>query len=324
MHELITKYIDKTITSKEEEELYRLVQSDDKIKEEFIDAQNIYALSTLYPSDYDEKEGYNRLRKFKKTYQKKNFLSLFKNSMRYTAVVITTVIATYFFLNDTQNLDEIALAYEEFRTPPGQRAILKLYDGTTVWLNAASTLRYPNVFAGKSRNVELDGEAYFDVKHKDNIPFIVSTEKLDIEVLGTKFNVFAYNGQNEFTAYLEEGAIQIYTNSDKSNSLLLYPNEVAELKENMLAKRSVSNKDFLLWKEGIYAFDDLPFQEIINKLELYYDIKIEINNPALAEYKFSGKFRQRDGVVSALRTFQKVYNFSFHKDDDSNHITILK
>ena len=79
---------------------------------------------------------------------------------------------------------------------------------------------------------------------------------------------------------------------------------------------------FLLWKEGIYAFDDQPFNEIIKKLELYYDVTIILNNAKLNNYRFTGKFRQRDGIESVLRTLQRIYKFSYKKDDELNRIII--
>lgn len=323
MHQLIVKYIEKTINLDEMDELSRLVQSDVKIKEEFAYAQNVYAISALLSSDDDEKDGYIHLNRFKKRKRKNRYLPLFKNTMKYAAVILIAVVSTWLLMDNHQDVLESQVTYEEFKTPAGQRAKVVLHDGTIVWLNASSTLRYPNLFTGKIRKVELDGEAFFDVTHDEKLPFVVSTEKLDIKVLGTRFNVFSYRGHEGFNAFLEEGSIKIYRSFDEANALHLNPNEVAELNDNRLTKRAVGrNKDFLLWKEGIYAFDDIPFAEIAKKLELYYDITIEINNPALAEYKFNGKFRQRDGIVSALRTFQKAYPFSFRKDDELNHIKI--
>lgn len=323
MHQLISKYIEKTIKPDEKEELNRLVQSDVKIKEEFAYAQNVYALSALLESENDEKDGYIQLSKFKKRKRKKKYLPILQHTMRYAAVMLIAVVSTWLLMNKNQDVLESQVTYEEFKTPAGQRAKVVLHDGTTVWLNASSTLRYPNFFTGKTRKVELDGEAFFDVMHDEKQPFVVSTEKLDIKVLGTRFNVFSYKGSEGFNAYLEEGAIKIYNSLDEANALHLKPNEVAELNDNRLTKRTIGSKrDFLLWKEGIYAFDDIPFAEIVKKLELYYDITIDVDNPTLAAYKFNGKFRQRDGIVSALRTFQKAYPFSFYKDDDLNHITI--
>lgn len=322
MHQLILKYINSTIEPEEKAELDRLVRTDADIRAEFAYAQNIYALSALMPASGDEQEGRVQLHKFKKRHKRRKYRPFLKEAMKYAAVMLLAVVATWLVLHENDKRSEVQVAYEEFRTPPGQRAKLMLHDGTIVWLNASSFLRYPNIFTEKTRRVELNGEAFFEVQHNEEVPFVVSTEKLDIKVLGTRFNVFSYQGDERFNAYLEEGSIKIYKSSDEDNALLLQPNEVAELSNNKLTKRLISNKNFLLWKEGIYAFDDVSFGEIIKKLQLYYDITIEIDNPKLATYKFSGKFRQRDGVVSALRTFQKVYPFSFSKDDDLNHITI--
>lgn len=215
-----------------------------------------------------------------------------------------------------------AVAFEEFSTPAGQRAKIRLHDGTVVWLNARSILRYPNQFIGAERKVELEGEAFFEVARNEEVPFVVATEKPDIKVLGTKFNVFAYKGKNEFSTALIEGSVKIYKPDNESVAMYMNPNDFAELKEGRLEKRRIGNTDFLLWKEGIYAFDDVSFSEIISKLELYYDITIDIKNRKLGEYKFSGKFRQRDGVESVLKALQKIYRFSYTKDEELNKITI--
>lgn len=321
MNPLIIKYIDKTISSEEKDKLDELIGKDSALREEFAAVHNVYALSAFSSSENDENEGKSQLKKFKKIRRKNNLQILFKHSLRYTAIITVTFLMTWLFL-DKREEKQVLVKYEEFKTPPGQRAMLKLHDGTTVWLNASSSLRYPNVFTGNTRNVELDGEAFFDVTSDEKMPFVVSTEKLDIKVLGTKFNVFAYKGKNEFNSFLEEGLIKIYNAANEDKALLLNPNEIAELKGNTLLKRPMNGKNLLLWKEGIYAFDDIPFNEIIEKLQLYYDITIEIDNELLANYRFSGKFRQRDGIVSALRTFQKAYKFSFHKDDELNHVLI--
>ena len=103
--------------------------------------------------------------------------------------------------------------------------MVKLHDGTTAWVNARSTLRYPNHFAHEERKVELDGEAFFDVEHNEHKPFVVSTEKLDIKVLGTKFNVFAYKGREEFNTALLEGSVKVYERMNEEKALFMNPNE---------------------------------------------------------------------------------------------------
>ena len=106
--------------------------------------------------------------------------------------------------------------------------------------------------------------------------------------------------------------------------LLLSPNEQVRLVDDQLVKEILDNRDILLWKEGIYAFDDMTLREIVHKLELYYDIRFVIRDSRLANYKFSGKFRQQDGVENVLRALQKVERFTFVRHEESNEIIIQR
>lgn len=322
MHELIIKYFSGTITPAEKDILFSEMMVNEDLKMEFASVQNIHALTTIIPAETDEADGLANLTVFKQSKRKKQIFSLMKQAIGYAAVICIAVLSTWYVMHSEEAEEEaFVIAYEEITAPAGQRALIKLHDGTSVWLNARSTLRYPNHF-DKERRVELVGEAFFEVKEDKEHPFIVSTEKLDIEVLGTHFNVFAYNTQNEFSTSLLEGSVQIYDPRNKTNALLLQPNERAELVDNKLVKKSFRSKDFLLWRDGIYAFDDVSFSDIIKKLELYYDIRINLDNTTVSNYKFSGKFRQRDGIESVLHTLQKVRPFKYIKDDELNTITI--
>ncbi|MBC5645792.1 FecR domain-containing protein [Parabacteroides segnis] len=323
MHILITKYFEGEITAAERKLLFSMIQTDEKLRKDFSSVQNLYALSSWLPNENDEFEAVDKLAAFKQTHcRKKRYpIHIIKHAAGYAAAICITILSTWMVMNDREPAEEM-VTYEEFTTPSGQRAMVKLHDGTTVWLNARSTLRYPNHFAREERKVELDGEAFFDVEHNEHKPFVVSTEKLDIKVLGTKFNVFAYKGREEFNTALLEGSVKVYERMNEEKALFMNPNECVELKDNKLVKRPMGNTDFLLWKEGIYAFDDVPFEDIIKKFELYYDIVITVNNSKLMKYKFSGKFRQRDGVESALRTLRKVYYFTYIKDEENNNIII--
>ena len=323
MHILITKYFEGEITAAERKLLFSMIQTDEKLRKDFSSVQNLYALSSWLPNENDEFEAVDKLAAFKHTHcRKKRYpIHILKHAAGYAAAICITILSTWMVMNDREPAEEM-VTYEEFTTPSGQRAMVKLHDGTTVWLNARSTLRYPNHFAREERKVELDGEAFFDVEHNEHKPFVVSTEKLHIKGLGTKFNVFAYKGREEFNTALLEGSVKVYERMNEEKALFMNPNECVELKDNKLVKRPMGNTDFLLWKEGIYAFDDVPFEDIIKKFELYYDIVITVNNSKLMKYKFSGKFRQRDGVESALRTLRKVYYFTYIKDEENNNIVI--
>lgn len=332
MHNLLAKYFKGEISSEEREILFTRIDAEPKLKKEFADTQNVYALTSWLPSDTDEAKAIEKLLDFKFARKRNERRRSWKHIIGYAAAMLISALVTgavlqYLTIQDKlyeQYLaaQEMETTYEEFTAPAGQRALVKLQDGTTVWLNAKTTLRYPNKFSSEQRRVELDGEAFFDVKKNEKVPFIVSTHKLDIKVLGTCFNVFAYHGQDFFSTSLTEGSVWVYDKRDEMIGLRLEPNEQAILIKNQLYKQAFTQMDFLLWKDGIYSFDNLPLSEIVNKLQLYYDTSIRIENNKLQEYKFSGKFRQRDGVESVLRTLRKIRYFNYTKDDDTNVITI--
>ncbi|MDR1500018.1 MAG: FecR domain-containing protein [Tannerellaceae bacterium] len=326
MHYLIVKYFKQTITKPERDELFSLMERDERLRKDFISVQNLRALSSLLPSGTDHSIALSKLRQFKYIRRRKSILLFFKNTLRHAALVVLTVAATWGVMSYAglvAEKDVTDVAYEELTTPAGQRVRLTLHDGTVVWLNARSTLRYPTTFAQGERNVELNGEAFFEVAHNEEQPFVVSTGKLNIKALGTSFNVSAYGEQQTFNTSLIDGSVKVYNKGTEANAMLLESNEYAELENNRLIKRTFDNLDFLLWRDGIYAFDNVSFDDISDKMGWYYDVNIDVrNNGKLRDYKFSGKIRYRDGMESVLRTLQKVYYFSFAKDDELNTITI--
>ncbi|MDL2281509.1 FecR domain-containing protein [Parabacteroides sp. OttesenSCG-928-G06] len=329
MQDLITKYFEGKLNPEEKEQLFARVRTDEVWQKEFIAFQNLRGLTTWLPAADDQANAIGKLLVFKETRRKeeRKKYNLFRQLLRYAAVVALSVCSTWtaFHYSSQQAMPEEIIpevVYEEFTAPVGQRALVRLQDGTTVWLNAQTTLRYPDCFSKTERRVELDGEAYFDVRQNAEIPFIVATEKLEVKVTGTRFNVFAYKGNNQFSTSLLDGSVMVYQPGKEENGMTLAPNEQATLDGNRLVKTTFSSTDFLLWKEGIYSFDNVPFRDIVRKLELYYDVKIFIRDKSLEDFPFTGKFRQRDGVESVLKRLQKIRNFKYVKDEELNTITI--
>lgn len=207
--------------------------------------------------------------------------------------------------------------------PAGQRVQLVLGDGTKVWLNSKSTFTYPTSFGKKIREVELDGEGYFEVAKNEKVPFIVKTHKYDIKVLGTTFNVSAYqNKLNAFETCLLEGAVDVSAN-DRTEQISLAPNERVIEINNTLRKDTLINPEHLRWREGLICLDDEPFESLMKKFAVYYGIDIIIKNPNVLQYRCTGKFRQTDGIEYALRVLQKDVRFNYLRDDELNSITII-
>jgi ferric-dicitrate binding protein FerR (iron transport regulator) len=243
---------------------------------------------------------------------------------QYAAVALLLIASTFFttkyFLGHANNDEEINTLF----VPAGQRAQLTLHDGTSVWLNAQSTLTYPARFSGKSRRVTVSGEAYFDVAKNSKKPFIVSTQDMEMKVLGTQFNVYSYPGAGCIKTDLIEGSLRVYNKESPNVGVTLKPNEQIVVKDGKMFPGEIRNSDYFLWKEGIYAFENERLLDIIEKLQLYYDVKIIVKDPEIFNVRYTGKFRQRDGIDEILRIIQKIQKFNVQKDTENNIITITK
>ena len=233
------------------------------------------------------------------------------------AVFLLLLVTNWYTYHINNRTPEIVM--QTIRVPAGQRAQLTLADGTDVWLNAGSSLIFPNHFEAGKREVSLDGEAYFDVEKDTRNPFVVKTQQFDIEVLGTEFNVLAYSKSSLFEVSLLNGAVDVCTNDKRVG---LQPNEKLYLSGDRLLKQQIRNYDYLLWKNGLICFDDEPVDLVVSKLELYFDTNIVIENASFMKTKYTGKFRTKDGIEHILKVFQLKDNFIYEKDDENNLITI--
>lgn len=206
--------------------------------------------------------------------------------------------------------------------PLGQRTELLLADGTKVYLNAGSTLSYPSAFGQKGREVELDGEAYFEVAKDRAKPFVVHTQMCDVEVLGTKFNVEAYSDLNNFSAALMEGRVKVGNNYRSSDVVYLAPNEKVSLKQGELAVDHIEDYDVYRWREGLICFTNENFVSLMKRIEKYYGVKLVVENPELSEHSFSGKFRISDGVDNLLRVLRRDVKFRYRYSRERDTIYI--
>jgi transmembrane sensor len=182
-----------------------------------------------------------------------------------------------YYVSKNQNA-ELSSLYNTIEVPNGQRSQISLYDGTKVWLNSGTKFRYPVVFSKKSREVFIEGEAFFDVAKDKKHPFVVNAGQLKVEVMGTRFNVYAYPEEGEFSTTLEEGSVNMINTSD-SKGLILKPGEqvIFDRATDGFKKLEVNTELYTSWKENLLKFEDAPFDEVIKKMERWYDIKITID-----------------------------------------------
>jgi len=239
--------------------------------------------------------------------------------MKIAAILFFAILVSRYLFPEISISNPVVM--QTIHVPAGQRAEITLVDGTKVWLNAKTTFTFPNYFSDNSRKVSLDGEGYFEVITDKSKPFIVNTEQYNVKVWGTKFNLIAYSTKSIFETSLFEGSVEVL-NPECNKGVYLLPDERIYQKDNQLVKAPINDLNHFLWKEGILSFNDETFPELVEKLELYFDLKIEVKNNAILKYRCTGKFRMKDGVDHILKVLQLSNKFNFKIDEKTNTITI--
>jgi ferric-dicitrate binding protein FerR (iron transport regulator) len=254
------------------------------------------------------------------------------------SIAIGTI--TYFLLSKTEKKETIV--FNEISVPIGSKSKISLADGTVIWLNAGSILRYPSIFAGKTREVELIGEGFFDVKRDSLHPFIVKASDIRIKVLGTSFNVKSYPDERTIETTLVKGLVTIQQqNPKRSNGQVLYlkPNQRATFikdkgklilsgtekeaiikvsscatedhsTQQVLLTKNINTEQFIAWKDNKLIFKNEDFESLSARLERWFDVKIIIENEDLKKFHYTGII-QNETINDVMDILQLTMHFKY-------------
>jgi transmembrane sensor len=233
------------------------------------------------------------------------------------SILLLIGLGITYYINTNQVFKK---TYTENIAPKGQISSVILPDGTKAFLNSGSVLRYDNLFGRKYRNVQLVGEAYFEVAHNERLPFVINTDVIRIKVLGTKFNVMAYPEDNVVETIVKEGKVSV-SELNGASSLLLLANEKAtfnkKTRELILGR---ANPDLVTsWKENLLTFDNENFANVIQKLERWYNVKISVEGTDSIKDRFTLTVR-----TESLREVLELIGLTtdIEYTIDGNHVTI--
>jgi transmembrane sensor len=230
----------------------------------------------------------------------KNKLYLVWNIFQKVAaiLILPLLAATLWLIPERQPSEpaaEIAVAWHTLKIPAGMRSEISLPDSTRVYLNSKTTLSYPLVFNSEIREVKLSGEAYFEVAENKEIPFIVNTGKVNIEVTGTEFIATTYPHENLTEIILIEGGINLFQGDylhSKKDIAKLDPGEKAFYLagEKSLDIEKVHTGKYLAWKEGLLVFRDDPMPEVVRRLNHWFNVDIQLEGPELKDWSYTATF----------------------------------
>ena len=214
--------------------------------------------------------------------------------------------------SSTEENGEKQVVYNSVRVPKGGEYNLTLADGTNVWLNSDSELRFPARFVGNTRVVDLKGEAFFEVRADKTHPFIVRTGNADIKVLGTAFDVMNYEDEANVVVALQQGKVSFVT-KETEGERELKPGEVLRMNKDSgyVAVTQEDVERLSAWRTGYFYFENMPMEELVVKLERWYQVKFVFANEEVKRMRFTGAVKKYNNLNYILNVIEKTQDISF-------------
>ena len=309
--ELIYKYLENTATDAETEQVLDWLDADPAHMRELDELDKVMAASVIYGPDVLS-PALARKAARRISLGRIPLRRIVRYAAELAAVAVVGVGLARMLADD--RIGEWARRTTALEVPAGQYLSMELQDGTKVWLNSASSVEYVAPFFSRERRVKMDGEAYFEVQHDAQAPFVVSTNGLDIKVLGTRFNIRNDDSDHRITTVLLEGAVKAYASGDEKAAVRLRPSQqlvfdtrtgAMRLTDEPSADRSIN------WIDGRFCFEHDTFGEIVAELKRYYNVDIRFMDEALRSERFSGDFRVEDGIYHIMSVLQLTYKFNY-------------
>jgi transmembrane sensor len=251
------------------------------------------------------------------------------NLAKQAGIVITKTKDGQIIYNVTKNTSLPAgneqVLINTISTPRGGEYQVNLPDGSKVWLNSQSSLKYPVLFKGKERIVELSGEGYFEVAKKD-MPFIVKTAIQEVKVLGTHFNINSYEDEPATKTTLLEGSVSVHTNTKsqsdnpQNDAIILKPGQGSIINNKSIKVISADTENVMAWKNNLFNFRDEPLESIMRKLSRWYDVEIQFEGKS-SNLSFVGVVSRSKNISSVLKIMEEAGDFHFKVE--GRKITII-
>jgi ferric-dicitrate binding protein FerR (iron transport regulator) len=364
INEVITNYLQGSVTEGEIQFLKNWLNESMENKKLFDEISDVWSATySKKTNEFDAQKAFNNIKKqlskspkqvdFKARYQQNKSIKLYRNLLRIAAVFIVGLIIgnLILFEQKSNSVNRIESAITEITAPMGSKSKITLPDGTKVWLNAGSTIRYNTAFNQSNRKVTLEGEAYFDVVRKMKTPFLVVTSEVTIKVLGTAFNLKAYPGEGSVETTLVRGSLIVekkdgekqFTQtilapkqratyikqtgqmflSDTENQVLKKDKvkQLDQVKGKVLVSKEIDTEIFTAWKDNKLVFRNETFGSLAIKLERWYGVKISLADSEIKNYHFNGTIENE--TINDVMDIMKI-TLPIEYSISHNNITITK
>lgn len=249
----------------------------------------------------------------------KNWVKQFQKIAAITILPIVLFTSSYFIFFQNYNSN-----YSEVIVPKGQKSEIVLPDGTHIWLNSATSLRYPVKFGKVSRQVFLDGEAYFEVAENAYKPFFVNTSSLSVKVLGTKFNVKAYADEKEIETALLSGKVNLLFGESTKNTktVVMSPGELITYskEKNRISKSGFETDEVVAWKNNRLVFRNDTFNNLVKKIERWYNVQIIYDQNLFKDQRLTVELMEGESIERLFHIIERAINVDYKIDNQKIYI----
>lgn len=337
---LINRYLDNRCTEQEKTEVETRLTSDSSFIELYSEIETIWSVTeipwrdlALHKSDiqadwqkinskispsltlsdeHKAKVASRRIPRIRRTY-----VHLLRLAAIFVVMVLSSLVLTYFMLNpDADDVQEIV--FREISTDRNQRASIQLSDGTQVNLSVDSRIKMPDQFARDVREIELTGEAYFDVAHSPDRPFIIRSGNTTVRVLGTDFGVRAYPDEDQVRVVVKSGSVAVRSSiGQEENSVVLQPGQLARVASNStnINTEWVNPDSYLGWIDGKLSFNQSTLSEVISQLERWYDLEVVLENQSIKDLRLTAVIDSRS-LNNVLNVISQSVDLSYEVIDN--------
>jgi len=332
--ELIVDYITGRLTPEQFDYLNSWIAESKENLLYFRKLQEIWYASAPHDEDvFDKDLAYNRfLYRVKESNQPE--AAIHSNKFFFTkrfiqiaaSVAIIIVLGSIYFLKFLPPSTSLKDEFYSITVPYGKKSQITLPDSSKVWLNSGTTIRYSHIAKDKLRKLFINGEAYFEITKMKDVPFIVETDRLDIKVLGTKFNVSSYAEDIDIKVTLLEGSIALNTEFNNENLVRLVPNKSATFNKatNELEIKNVDASLSTQWAQGVIVFDNQTLDQIAKRLEREYNVKIDITKVSQNDSRFYGVFNKNQSIKDIFDIITLNNKFHYQMKGDTIKVSTVR
>lgn len=309
MESLISRFLNGDCTSEENQQLKEWIEESPENKKEFLALKDIWDSSRKYHDRAEVQLALFYKNQLEKANQSR--IRWIRYSAAVAAIIVFGLVVWGLLPQSTTSQPD---KFQVFSVPLGSRSKVLLADGTEVNLNSGSELRYSSGYSSANRVVYLKGEGYFQVKSDKDHPFIVKTTDFDVVATGTSFNVCSYLNNRYSNTTLAEGKVHIQMNS--SGQLFdVKQGDKFELNRNsmkyVLAKADIESE--VAWKNGEFIFQKIPFPDLVQRLERWYDVKLNYSGQELQNFAFTGRFKNQETIWQVLDALKLTSPIDYSK-----------